>query len=145
MEKQGCRGACSAPSFGFPAHYICLPFIPPPLPPTHLHICTQDEQRQTIETHKSERSRYRHPAPMGDGKAAPNGSKTNVSQSNSSTLDAVKIPACVILVHVSLLDLLSQLPFPFPRLLCILQLEPMLIHRESHGLKEKEKKVSLLI
>lgn len=62
------------PSYKKTTLYLSSLHSSTPFPPTHLHICTQDKQRQTIETHKSERSH--HTAPMGDGKAAPNGRKT---------------------------------------------------------------------
>lgn len=50
-------------------------------------------------------------------------------------LHAIKVAAKVVLVQISLLYLLGHLTLAFARLLGILQLQAVLVHGESHGLK----------
>lgn len=52
-------------------------------------------------------------------------------------LDCIEITTSVLVVHVSFLDLLGKLPLPLTRLLGTLQLQAVLVHRETHCLEGK--------
>lgn len=46
----------------------------------------------------------------------------------------LEVSPSIIIVHLSLNNLLGQLPLPLARVLCVLQLQAMLVHRIPHCL-----------
>lgn len=59
---------------------------------------------------------------------------TDEDETSPVPLDGIEIASGIVVVHVSFLDLLGQLPLAFAGLLRTLQLESVLIHREPHRL-----------
>lgn len=51
-------------------------------------------------------------------------------------LNSVKVAASIVFVHVAVLDFLDEFPLTFPGLLCVLELQSMLIHGEAHSLEQ---------
>jgi len=51
-----------------------------------------------------------------------------------SSLHALKLTPRIVIVDVSILNFLGQLPLPLPGLLSILKFKSVLIHREPHSL-----------
>lgn len=49
-------------------------------------------------------------------------------------LDGIEIATSILIVHVSFLNLLGELPLPLPRFLGTLQLQTVLVHGEPHSL-----------
>lgn len=66
--------------------------------------------------------------------------RKDVSISDTTLLDGIEITTSILIVHVSLLDLLGKLALALPCLLSTLQLQSVLVHRESHSLKIGKKR-----